>query len=95
VRSIDGSGNNLIHNEWGKSYTNILRKTPARYQNGLSEPIKNLPNPRFLSSSIGKLKDNKVIPNSFNFTMLFGTWGQFLDHDITLTNEGEEEEAEI
>jgi Animal haem peroxidase len=31
ARNIDGSGNNLKHNDWGKSYTNIARRTPPRY----------------------------------------------------------------
>lgn len=39
VRSIDGSGNNLKHTNWGKSYTNIARRTPARYEDGKSEPV--------------------------------------------------------
>lgn len=47
--------------------------------------LSNLPNPRFLSESIGKLPGNIVIPNKLNLTMLFGTWGQFLDHDITFS----------
>jgi hypothetical protein len=36
VRSIDGSDNNLKHANWGKSYTNLNRRTPARYQDGKS-----------------------------------------------------------
>lgn len=95
VRSIDGSGNNLKQTHWGKSMTNLLRKTPARYQDGKSEPVSNLPNPRFLSESISKLDGNIVIPNEFNLTMLFGTWGQFLDHDITLSAEGTTEKIDI
>ena len=95
MRSIDGSMNNLQNPTWGKSFTNLLRTTPARYQDGKSVPIHNMPNPRYLSESIIKLKDNKVVPNSLNLTMLFGTFGQFLDHDITLTNEGEIEDVVI
>lgn len=95
VRSIDGSGNNLKQTNWGKSMTNLLRKTPARYQDGKSEPVSNLPNPRFLSEAISKLDGNIVIPNEFNLTMLFGTWGQFLDHDITLSAEGTTEKVDI
>lgn len=55
VRNIDGSNNNQLNPEWGKSYTNIKRKAPPRYQDGKSEPLRNLPNPRFLSESISKL----------------------------------------
>lgn len=31
ARNIDGSGNNLKHSDWGKSYTNIARRTAPRY----------------------------------------------------------------
>lgn len=86
VRNIDGRGNNAANPDWGKSYTNLKRRTPARYQDGKSVPVTNLPNPRFLSESVSKLDGNIVIPNEFNLTMLFGTWGQFLDHDITLSD---------
>jgi hypothetical protein len=55
IRTIDGSANNLAHPNWGKSYTNLIRKTPVRYEDGKSQPLKNLPNPRFLSEAISKL----------------------------------------
>lgn len=95
VRNVDGSNNNLNNPDWGKSYTNLIRKAPARYEDGLSKPIENLPNPRYLSEAVSKLEGNIVIPNEFNLTMLFGTWGQFLDHDITLSQEGETEPVTI
>ena len=31
LRSIDGSLNNQQNPEWGKSYTNLKRRTPVRY----------------------------------------------------------------
>lgn len=88
LRSIDGSNNNLNNPNWGKSYTPVKRITPPRYQDGVGEMLYNLPNPRFLSQLIGKLPGNTVVPNKLNLTMLFGTWGQFLDHDITFTQQG-------
>ncbi len=57
-RNIDGSNNNQNHPDWGKSYTNLKRRTPVRYQDGKSEPLKNLPNPRYLSETISKLPNN-------------------------------------
>ncbi len=85
-RSIDGSGNNLNNPNWGKSFINFLRKGPARYQDGKGTVPNNLPNSRYLSEAVVSLEDNIVIPNQYNLTMLFGTWGQFLDHDLTLSN---------
>lgn len=87
VRTIDGSNNNLAHPAWGQSWTNFARKAPNNYEDGFSIPRANMPNPRFLSESLSKLEGNVVIPNKFNLTMLFGTWGQFLDHDITLSGD--------
>jgi len=49
LRNIDGSENNQKHSDWGRSYTNLRRKAPARYQDGKNIPLNNLPNPRFLS----------------------------------------------
>lgn len=72
-----------------------MRRTPARYEDGKSVPLENTPNARYLSESVSALEDNIVIPNEFNLTMLWGTWGQFLDHDITLSEEGKEEPIEI
>lgn len=63
VRNIDGSQNNEKNPDWGKSYTNLKRRTPIRYEDGKSKPLNNLPNPRFLSESVSKLEDNIVIPN--------------------------------
>lgn len=87
IRQIDGKNNNLKNTLWGSSYIPLLRKTPPNYDDGKSSYVKGLPNSRFLSESISKLAGNIVIPNEFNLTMLWGTFGQFLDHDITLSDE--------
>ena len=55
TRTIDGSLNNQKNADWGKSYTNLKRRTPIRYEDGKSKPLSNLPNPRFLSESVSKL----------------------------------------
>ena len=36
LRNIDGSNNNQNHPDWGKSYTNLNRRTPVHYQDGKS-----------------------------------------------------------
>ena len=35
VRSLDGSGNNVAHPDWGKARTEYLRIAPARYADGI------------------------------------------------------------
>ena len=38
VRSIDGTGNNLAHLDWGAAGTDLLRLAAASYADGVSAP---------------------------------------------------------
>ena len=38
VRSIDGTGNNLAHPDWGSAGVDLLRIAPAAYADGVSTP---------------------------------------------------------
>lgn len=49
-----------------------------------------LPNPRNISNLIGAL-DGTVPKNPQNLTLGFVTWGQFISHDMDLTEAGKEE----
>ncbi|WP_051542629.1 peroxidase family protein [Thiothrix lacustris] len=84
-RSIDGSGNNKKHPEWGSANRNDLRKTvpqdSSREPGGTTE--QRLPNPRDVSNAVVAQDGNTV--NQKGLSDLFWMWGQFLDHDITLT----------
>ena len=84
-RSIDGSGNNKKHPEWGSANRNDLRKTvpqdSSREPGGSTE--QRLPNPRDVSNAVVAQDGNTV--NQKGLSDLFWMWGQFLDHDITLT----------
>ena len=37
-RSIDGTGNNLLHPEWGSTDEQLLRVAPAAYSDGIATP---------------------------------------------------------
>ena len=37
-RSIDGTGNNAAHPDWGSTDEQLLRKAPAAYADGVSSP---------------------------------------------------------
>lgn len=37
IRSIDGSGNNLVHPGWGSAGVNLLRMAPNGYADGISQ----------------------------------------------------------
>jgi len=84
-RSLDGSGNNLIHPTWGQAGTPYLRVAPAHYADGISQ-IAAGPSPRYVSNRIF----NDVGQNIFseNDISQWGwAWGQFLDHDMGLRDE--------
>ena len=54
--------------------------------------MKTLPNPRDISNIVGA-QEGPFTPNKHGLSILFTIWGQFLDHDITMTPEQEEEEG--
>lgn len=94
-RSIDGSCNNISDPskaEWGATQTAFLRLLPADY--GMPDPMndmngQNRKSPRAISNMLcaqsGDMESGDSL-SSFVFT-----WGQFIDHDVTLTPIGETE----
>ncbi len=83
-RAPDGSGNNLKHKEYCSSETGLMRMSPPVYADGSSEPVETIFNPREASNFLGRVQYPLNL-NKNNVTMAFTIWGQFLDHDITLT----------
>lgn len=89
-RSFDGSGNNKDNPTWGQINTQLLRFLPPAYDDGFSAPRardangKPLPNPRDISNAVIN-QYGKSIPNSRNASAWIWVWGQFIDHDLTLT----------
>lgn len=83
-RTIDGSGNNLTHPEWGMAGTNLLRITTPAYEDGIWMPAgADRPSTRAVSN-----EGCEQLTESFNAvgaTDFFWQWGQFIDHDIDLT----------
>jgi peroxidase len=90
-RSIDGTGNNLAHSDWGSAGVDLLRQAAAAYADGISaltvgDPAR--PSPRTISNVIvAQSTPERVISDRFMSAMIYG-WGQFLDHDIDLTPNG-------
>ncbi len=88
-RSIDGSCNNLLTNTtctYGSTNIQLERLLPAGYTDGIGA-IRSVPNARLISNEIHNQLQS--IPSFSHSSMVF-TWGQFLDHDISLTPEGSE-----
>ena len=84
-RSIDGSGNNLDDPDMGKAHIQLLRQVPAAYADGIQSLAgPNRPSARAISNAV--VAQTELIPNSENASDFIWQWGQFLDHDIDLTD---------
>ena len=90
-RTFDGSCNNLCNVTWGSANRPFTRLLPPAYQDGKQAPRslgigkQPLPNARNVSKIVFvSSRDNEGNARP-NFTHVTMTWGQFLDHDIVLT----------
>lgn len=83
-RSIDGTGNNLAHTELGSTDEALLRLATVEYGDGISTPAgDDRPSAREVSNAVS---DQVVTqPNSAGLSDAAWLWGQFLDHDISIT----------
>jgi peroxidase len=87
-RSYDGTNNNIARNksEWGSTFIPLYRELPAAF--GVSDPKNalagaNRPSPRAISDAV--VDEPVTTFNSRGLSALVYVWGQFLDHDMTLT----------
>lgn len=85
LRSIDGYGNNINNPSWGSINQPLLRLGPVNYVDGISQAdVTSRPNPRHISNSV--FAQNGIdIPAVNNESGFVFQWGQFLDHDLDLT----------
>ncbi|MBU3706343.1 MAG: peroxidase [Mycobacterium sp.] len=86
-RSIDGSGNNLANPALNATGTDFSRIGPAHFADGVSALRTDLPNPRTVSNLV--VDGNGAVPNTEGLSGMMYAWGQFVDHDINLTNSDE------
>lgn len=90
--SIDGSGHNTENPDWGQAHIELLRLTSPAYADGISAPSgQDRPNPRLISNQIAN--QTQSLPNARGLTDYAWMWGQFLDHDITLSESANPAEA--
>ncbi len=88
VRSIDGSGNNARHADWGTAGSTFLRIAPAEYADGVSTPAgATRPSARAVSNAVSDSGGEGVVSDRMLSGMVYA-WGQFLDHDLNLTRSG-------
>lgn len=87
-RTIDGTNNNLQNPDWGSTDTQLLRQVPNDYENGSWQPSGyNRPNVREISNTV--VAQDRPVYNDKHVTDMVWQWGQFLDHDIDLTEGAE------
>ncbi len=87
-RTVDGSHNNQRQTKWGATHTGLIRLTRADYADGISDPrggFKSvLPSARAVSNAVAA-QGSQSIPNAFNLSDMFWQWGQFIDHDMDIS----------
>jgi DNA/RNA endonuclease YhcR with UshA esterase domain len=90
--SIDGTGNNIDNPELGSPGTQLIRLAEAAYGDGLSTPAgEDRPSAREISNVIAAVNSEET--NDRFLTDIFWVWGQFIDHDITLTEAAHDEDG--
>ena len=83
-RTISGFGNNLDHPEWGAADIPFLRRTTVDYADGVDAPSgPDRPSARAVSNAVCA-KEESIYNQRIAADYLW-QWGQFLDHDMTLT----------
>lgn len=84
TRSFDGTNNNIDNPQWGSVDVHLLRYGKPSYYGGKSELTNHgLPNPRDISNAVCKTDDDN--PNQKGLSDITWAWGQFLDHEIDLS----------
>ncbi len=87
-RTIDGSNNNPNNPEMNQAGVQLIRLVTPAYTDGISSLAgSNRPNPRDISNMVNA--QEKSIANQKSASDFLWLWGQFLDHDISLTPKAE------
>jgi peroxidase len=93
--SIDGTGNNLSQVEWGSTNEKLIRLANSEYGDGISTPNgTDRPSPRQISNVLADQGDQDIISDR-NLSAFVYAWGQFIDHDLGLTETGTTEPMAI
>ncbi len=92
VEPIGGVGNNPLNPNLGAANTNFTRLAPANFSDGIDAPNgQNLPSARVISNLVANQDLNGVEQDDNNGRDMSDwvyAWGQFIDHDIDLTEGG-------
>jgi hypothetical protein len=87
TRTVDGTGNNLAHTQWGSTGEDLLRRAAAEYGDGISTLAgADRPSARVISNALATQTTTEL--SDRDLSAYIYVWGQFLDHDIDLTSTG-------
>ena len=92
--TFDGTENNREHPSWGAAGTSLLRLAPYGYTDKISTPAgASRTSARTISNELSA--QDASTPNDRNMSDFVYVWGQFLDHDIDLSETGTSESLPI
>ena len=84
-RSLDGSANNPLDPDMNATLTMLGRLMAADYADNIGQMAGiNRPNPRAISNAVAA--QDRLVSNDRRASDFFWQWGQFLDHDVDLTD---------
>jgi len=85
IQSFDGTGNNLSNETLGAAKTPLRRLVDAAYSDGVSTLAgESRLGPRHISNIVSA--QEAELPNADGATDFLWLWGQFVDHDLDLTD---------
>ena len=85
-RTADGSGNNLTNAALNAVAGSVeTRIAPANFAPGTTNDLIDAPNPREISNVVSGGPDAET-PDPNGYSAWMYVWGQFIDHDLDLTN---------
>ncbi|MEM7572834.1 MAG: peroxidase family protein [Bacteroidota bacterium] len=88
-RTFNGTSNNLDNPDWGATHTALLRISGNGFADSISAPAgPNRPNPRAISNIL--FEQEGLINDPLTLSDYCWVFGQFIDHDIALTENNEE-----
>ena len=86
--SLDGRGNNLTHRVWGTAGSDLMRFASAAYGDLVSSPAGAArPGARLISNTV--CDQSMDVHNARSLSDWIYGWGQFVDHDLDLTQTGD------
>jgi hypothetical protein len=96
IRSYDGTSNNIENPVWGASWEHLQRMASSDYSDGISAMAgQQRESARVISNLVANQGGGVNIPNTFGTSDFLWQWGQFIDHDIDLTDGSTNESQDI